>query len=87
MNQQETNTEPEATPQEGGLPSTDLLCKKDLEDLYRRFLNAHYSMAADEWNENASHIAIVSASHIAIGKRYTKFQEVEKEFKKAIGLA
>jgi len=79
MNQHETNTEPEATPQEGGLPSTDLLCKKDLEDLYRRFLNAHYSMAADEWNENAS--------HIAISKRYTKFQEVEKEFKRAIGLS
>ena len=29
MNPNEPNTEPEAEPQEGGLPSTDLLCPED----------------------------------------------------------
>ena len=48
----------------------------DLLDLFRRMQNAHYSMAADEYNE--------IASYFAVSRRADKYERLELEFKTAL---
>ena len=55
-----------------GVASSDML------DLFRRMQNAHYAMAADEWNDNAS--------PSAISRRAAKYDELESEFKSKLNL-
>ena len=48
MNQNELNTEPEAEPQDGGLPSTDLLCNNRL-----LAMSEYYDKLQTEWEDSA----------------------------------
>jgi len=57
-------------------PSGQGVGYSDLLDLFRRMQNAHYSMAADEYNENAS--------YSAISRRADKYERLELEFKTTI---
>ena len=54
----------------------EAIASSDLLALYRKMINAHYSMAADEYRENPN--------YAGMRKRFEKFNQAEKVFLDAL---